>query len=77
MANHEQKPKKNLSTSTARMRDPLHYDGSCTYAGQTYSDGSIVDQAGSRMECHDGTWRPAKKIAPKKPTVVVADKGTK
>jgi len=78
MANQKQKPTKNLSpsTSSARMRNDLGYDEGCVYAGQPYSHGSIVDQAGQRMRCSSGTWVPARKADTKKPAVAT-NKGTK
>jgi len=66
MANQEKKTEKNFSTSTARRRnDSLGYDEGCVYAGQTYSNGSIINQAGERMKCSSGSWVPAKKAASK------------
>lgn len=78
MANQKQNPKINpSSTSTARIKiDPLGYGESCVYAGQMYSDGSIVNQDGVRMKCSNGSWETAKKANPVKPARP-ANKGTK
>jgi hypothetical protein len=69
MANPKQKPQKNASpsSSTAREREGLGYDSGCQYAGETYSHGSIVTQGGVNMQCDNGTWKPAKRVAPTKP----------
>jgi hypothetical protein len=38
----------------------LGAEGDCTYAGQTYSEGSVITMSdGKNYKCHDGHWDPA------------------
>ena len=45
------KPGESGAGSTARA------GGDCTYAGQQYSEGAIIDQGGVQQRCVNGKWQ--------------------
>lgn len=42
-------------------REPGKREGDCTYAGETYSEGAVIEQAGVKQKCVDGKWQDANK----------------
>ncbi len=47
-----------LHSALLDEEQPEANDGSCTYAGATYGEGSRVCQGGQMMECRNGAWFP-------------------
>lgn len=40
-------------------KEPGKRDGDCVYAGDTYSEGAVIDQGGAKQRCKDGKWEDA------------------